>query len=137
MDGRPWGSLSSWQDADDNRWVVATVWGPSGRDGSLAAFRLAEKDGKPALAQVWASGKLVRPSPPVIASGVVFALANGDGQTHAVLHALDGSNGKELWSTGSGVSAPGDLTGLTVANGRVYFATADGTMWVYGIPLEW
>jgi len=34
------------------------------------------------------------------------------------------------------VSGPANLNGLTLANGRVYFATADNTLWAFGIFLE-
>jgi outer membrane protein assembly factor BamB len=95
------------------------------------------------------------PAPPVIAQGVVFGLANGDftrkvknakdtatveerpkGSTHATLYALDGATGKEMWSTGTQVNAPGSLTGLSIANGRLYFTTTDNTINVFGKYLE-
>jgi len=74
----------------------------------------------------------------VITAGVVFALSTGGGQTHerATLYALDGVTGKELYATGDQVGAPGSLTGLTVANGRVYFTTIDSTLYAFGIRLE-
>ena len=77
-------------------------------------------------------------------SGVVFALSAGEytrderpkGATHATLYALDSATGKELYSTGDQVTAPGNLTGMTIANGRVYFTTNDGTLYAFGIFLE-
>ncbi len=145
--GGLFGGLSSWEDADGVRWVLATVWGqthaglklPSAKsdakNGSVVAFKLEDKDGKPVLTPMWASRDLMKPTPPVIASGVVFALANGG--PRATLYALDATTGQELWSTGNQVTAPGSLTGLTVANGRVYFSTNDNTFWIFGVPLEW
>ncbi len=136
--GSIWGGLSSWQEEGGTRWVLATVWGgAAGHNGSVVALKLEEKDGKPVLSKAWESRDLVRPVPPVIANGVVFALSNGDGKsTRATLYALDALTGKEIWSTGSQVTSAGNLSGLTIANGRVYFATADGTLWVFGVPLE-
>jgi outer membrane protein assembly factor BamB len=95
------------------------------------------------------------PAPPVIAQGVVFALANGEyirrirksrgsvrveerpkNGTHAVLYALDAATGKQMYSTGDQVALPGSLTGLSIANGRLYFATTDNTMNVFGKYLQ-
>jgi len=105
--------------------------------GSVVAYRLEEDAGKPVLKQAWTSRELTHPVPPVVANGVVFALSNGGPDGRATLYALDGASGKELWSSGTQVTAPGSETGLTVANGRVYFSTLDGTLWAFGIPLEW
>ncbi len=151
-----WGGLSSWQDADGTRWVLAPVWGAvnselklpgangAAPNGSIVAFKVEELDGKPVLTPAWVSRDMSSPLPPVITSGVIFALSAGaytrderpKGSTHATLYALDGTNGKEMYSTGSQVTAPGNLTGLTVANGRVYFATNDSTLYAFGIFLE-
>ncbi len=136
------GALASWLDTDGTRWVLAPVWGSP--NGSVVAFRLEESDGKPMLKQAWVSREMSSPLPPVITSGVVFVLSAGDytpdgrakGGTHATLYALDGVTGKEIYSTGKQVTAPGSLTGVTVANGRVYFATTDNTLWAFGVFLE-
>ena len=102
------------------------------------------------------SRDLSAPVPPVIASGVVFALSAGDYTrtpkegfngifsveekpkpgARATLYALDAAAGKEIWSSKLQITAPAALTGLTVANARVYFGTADGTFYCFGIPME-
>jgi len=76
------------------------------------------------------------PLPPVIASGVVFALSAGKGATRATLYALDAATGKELYSSRNLVAAPASLAGMTVANGRVYFSTLDSTMYAFGMFME-
>lgn len=141
-----WGGLSSWEDTDGTRWIIAPVWGPvnaelkfpitngSAPNGALVAFRLEEQEGKPILSPAWMSRDLTSPQPAVITTGLVFALAAGG--AHATLYALDATTGKELYSTGDQVTAPGTLTGLTVANGRVYFTTTDNTLYAFGVPLE-
>jgi hypothetical protein len=162
-----WGSLSTWEDTDATRYVLAAVWGPLHSDlkapaangetsnGAIVAFKLHDQGGKPTLSPAWISRDLTSPAPPVIAQGVVFALANGEfsrkvketkgvariqdhpkGSTHATLYALDGITGKEIYSTGDQVTAPGSLTGLSVANSRVYFTTTDNTIYVFGKYLE-
>lgn len=136
------GALASWLDADGTRWVLAPVWGSP--NGSIVAFKVEESDGKPVLTQAWVSREMSSPLPPVIASGLVFVLSAGvytqddrpKGATHATLYALDGATGKEMYSTGKQVTAPGSLTGVTVANGRVYFATTDNTVYAFGVFLE-
>jgi hypothetical protein len=150
------GGLGSWLDADGTRWVVAPVWGAvssqltgfatngAAPNGSIVAFKVEEKDGKPMLTPGWVSRDIVSPLPPVITSGVVFALSAGEysandqpkSSARATLYALDGTTGKEMYSTGKQVTAPGSLTGVTVANGRVYFTTTDNTLYAFGIFLE-
>jgi outer membrane protein assembly factor BamB len=148
--GGIWGGLSTWQDADGTRWLAAPIWGPVSEElkplatngptphGAIVAFKVQEQSGAMVLTPTWVSRDLNSPVPPVITAGVVFALSTGGGQTNerAILYALDGITGKELYATGDQVGAPGSLTGLTVANGRVYFTTIDGTLYAFGIRLE-
>ena len=147
--GGVWGGLSSWEDADGVRWVAAPVWGALNPElkapvangpapnGSVVAFRVEEQGGKPVLTPVWVSRDLSSPVPPVITSGVVFALSTGaKNKGRATLYALDSATGKEMYSTGDQVTAPANLTGLTLANGRVFFTTADSTLYAFGIFLE-
>jgi outer membrane protein assembly factor BamB len=151
-----WGGLSTWEDAEGTRWVLAPVWGAlaadlkslstngSAQHGSIVAFKLEEQSGKLILTPAWVSRDMNSPEPPVITSGVVFALSAGQytrdqrpvGSSHAVLYALDGTTGKEMYSTGNQITAPANLTGLTVANGRVYLTTTDNTLYAFGIFLE-
>src|ERR1035438_7399723 len=99
---------------------------------------------KLALTPAWVSRDIHSPEQPVITSGVVFALSAGDygkderpkSPAPAVLYALDGATGKEMYSTGNQVTAPGNLTGVTVANGRVFFTTTDNTLYGFGVYLE-
>jgi PQQ-like domain len=143
-----WGGLSSWQDSDGTRWVLAPVWGPVNSalklpvtngpapNGSIVAFKVEDQNGKPVLTPAWASRDMNSPQPPVITAGVAFALASGEHSSHATLYAFDGATGKEIYSTGTEVTAPGNLTGVTLANGRVYFTTTDGTLYAFGVFLE-
>jgi outer membrane protein assembly factor BamB len=148
-EGGGWGSLSSWEEMDGTRWVLASVWGAS---GSIAAFKLEEQGGKLSLTPAWTSHAMSSPEPPVIASGVVFALSAGEFTrvlnaagsieerprpgSHATLYALDAATGKELYSSRALIPATAALTGLSLANGRVYFGTTDGTVYAFGIYQE-
>jgi outer membrane protein assembly factor BamB len=66
--------------------------------------------------------------------GVVFALASGGAGANAVLYALDPASGKELWNSGTTITAPASA-GLSAGTGQVYVVTADNTVWSFGIPL--
>lgn len=137
VDGGLWGGLSTWAEANGTRYVLATVWSnPSGVSGSVVAYKIETKDGKPVFTPAWTVKDLVKPVPPVIANGVAFLLSSGEGRKHAVLHAVDALTGAAIWSTKNEVTAAGNLTPLMVANGRVYFVTNDSTVWVFGMPIE-
>ena len=101
--------------------------------GAIVAFKVEEQAGALSLTPAWVSRDLSAPVPPVITAGVVFALSTSE---RATLYALDGVTGKEMYSSGNQVEAAGSLTGLTVANGRVYFTTTDGTLYAFGIFME-
>ena len=160
-----WGSLASWEDAKGTRWVLTPIWGPKHskfkapiengpvKDGAIVAFKMEEKNGKPALTPAWISRDMNRAEPPVIANGVVFAYGNGEdtdqaypdvglddvasrripGSTKAVLYALDAQTGKELWNSGNDIASWNHWSGLSVANGRVYIGTFDNMLYCYGI----
>jgi outer membrane protein assembly factor BamB len=55
------------------------------------------------------------------------------GSTYSTLYALDAQTGKELWSSGKQVASWSHFSGLTVANGRAYVATFDGTLYCFGV----
>jgi outer membrane protein assembly factor BamB len=122
--------------------------------GAVAAFKMEDRAGKVGLAPVWISRDMDRAEPPVIANGVVFAYGSGENtaqadpatglgfnsavnriarSTHATLYALDARTGKELWSSGDTISSFNHFTGLSVANGRVYIATYDGTLYSFAV----
>jgi len=163
-----WGSLASWQDAQGARWVLAPIWGPrhsafvfpinngETNDGSVAAFKVEDRNGTPVLSPAWISRNMVTPTPPAIVNGIVFALSSGewvrqandrDGTLYegdvrvqksvpAVLYALDAATGKELWSSGQQVTSFMHFGAMSIVNGRVYFTTYDNTLYCFGVPLE-
>ncbi|HVH09207.1 MAG TPA: hypothetical protein VM736_05375, partial [Gemmatimonadales bacterium] len=92
----------------------------------------------------WTSRDIAAPAGPVIVNGVVFALSAGGPRprarrpahtTPAVLYALDGVTGAELWNSGTAITsfARGGVTG---GAGQVYLATVDGTLYAFGFPME-
>ena len=118
--------LATWEDASGTRWIYAAL-----RD-SIAAFQVTGVE--PTLMRVWAKNGLFATAPPVVANGVVFALASG-GSTHATLYALDANTGRRLYSSGDAVTSE-THSGLAIANGHVCFTTVDNTLYCFGIPIE-
>ena len=105
------------------------------------------------MAPAWMSRDMDKAEPPVVANGVIFAYGNGENTEqaypdrglfdnspmriknsgHAVLYALDAQTGKELYSSGDQITSFNHFSGLSVANGRVYIATYDGTLYSFGL----
>jgi outer membrane protein assembly factor BamB len=162
-----WGSLSTWQDAQGVRWLYAPAYGPphSGvkfpksygpaESGSVMAFKVVDKGGKPELEPAWMSRNLGVPEPVVVSNGgVVIALSNGedveqvDGggklltseeriqrkRSNAVLYALDAHTGQELWSSQDAMKSFTHFSGLGYSDGRVYVTTFDGTIYCFALP---
>ena len=152
-----WGDFSTWEDTDTNvRWIYAAVRGPlasnvkfplsngSTASGSIVAFKVEEQNGRPVLTPQWASRDLIAPASPVTTNGLVFALSTGQSlqkdsgteANHATMYVLDGTTGKELFSTGNDAATFTHRSGLALANGRVYFTTHDNTVYCYGLPAQ-
>ena len=210
-----WGAMGTYVDAQGQRWLLAPMMGPAAKDtlplfkkqhgnvvnGSLMAFKVETKDGKPVLTPEWISGDLDLPGVPVIANGVVYVLADGDrgvtlaqaargggrggrggrggagrgaqalpltevnpempgyerdaawremqlapgGQesgtrysggrdtTHAVLYALDGATGDELYSSGDLIDSWNHYGGLALSNGQVHITTYAARVFAFGL----
>jgi len=161
-----WGAVSTWEDGDGTRWVLAPFWGPvhsqfkapimntpEAREGGVAAFKLQEVDGRLQLTPAWVSRDMRRGEPVVIVNGIVFGYGSGEETkqafpdiglqfdssiraakgTRAVIYALDARTGKELWSSGDQMHQWNHFSGITVANGRVYLGTYDGTLYSFGV----
>jgi outer membrane protein assembly factor BamB len=129
--------------------------------GGVAAFKLAQQGAKWNLAPAWLSRDMDMGEEAVVAGGVVFAYGSGEdtrqsqpersydetappplgrgsatriaNSTHVTLYALDGQTGKELWSSGNQITSWSHFSGITVANGRVYVPTFDGTLYCFGV----
>jgi outer membrane protein assembly factor BamB len=120
-------SLATWQDSTGTRWILAPT------KSAIAAWKLAEQNGAPALESGWVSRDLASPGTPVIVNGVVFALSTGQ---RPVLYALDAANGKELWNSGNVITSPVRRSALSAGAGQVYFGAHDGTLYSFGFPIE-
>jgi outer membrane protein assembly factor BamB len=124
------------------------------KKGAVVAFKVEEVNGKTMLVPGWISRDMDPAEPPVIANGVVIGFGSGEdttqarfdvgfynyaapriaGSTHAVLYALDGRTGEELWNSGDEITSWTHWSELAVANGRVYISTFENILYCYGIP---
>jgi outer membrane protein assembly factor BamB len=95
-----------------------------------------DRDGALALERGWTSRDLVSPLTPLILNGVVFAVSGGDRSTAAVLYALDGGTGKELWNSGTLMTSFVHSGSLSGGSGQIYLGAYDGTLYAFGFPIE-
>jgi len=105
-------------------------------NGTIVALKIGQAGGKISLTPGWTSRDLTAPATPIIVNGVVFALSAGRTGGAAVLYALNGANGKELWNSGRTMTLPVPGRGFWSANSQVYTATSDGTVHAYGFLVE-
>ena len=81
---------------------------------------------------------------------MVFAASSGEFQTTdarvsaadrirqskpAVLYALEGTTGRELWNSGTSIGSFA-RAGLSGGAGVVYVTTYDSTVYAFGVPIE-
>jgi hypothetical protein len=154
------GALASWQDASGARWILAPVMGSQAADlgfksaatnGAVVAWKVVEQSGAPTLQPAWASRDLVSPLPPTVINGVVFVTSGGEFRTddskmtaaerarrssRAVLYALDGETGKELWNSGATIASFTRGVALSGGVGQIYLTTHDGVIYTFGFPME-
>ncbi len=154
------GALASWQDRSGARWIFAPTVGAQAADlgfksavtkGAVVAWKLVEQDGALTLQPAWASRDLVSPLPPTIINGVVFVTSSGEFRTNdskmtaagraqrssrAVLYALDGETGEELWNSGTTIASFTRGAALSGGVGQIYLTTYDGVIYAFGFPME-
>jgi hypothetical protein len=153
--------LSTWE-GEGTRWILVPVTGAAqagvpftangvATAGSVVAFKVADAGDSLTLTPGWASRNLTSPLAPIVVNGVVFAVSSGEHRgaggaslsatqraqrsIPAVLYALDGATGQQLWSsrTTIGSFARG---GLSAAAGQVYLVTFDNHLYAFGVPME-
>jgi outer membrane protein assembly factor BamB len=146
-DGSVAGALATWE-AEGERWVLASSTGAlnpaanfpvkngSANNGAVVAFKVVEQNSKLSLQPGWVSRDLTSPLPPIVVNRIVFALSGGSPTKPAVLYALDGKTGKELWSSGTTIAGHVLPTGgMSESASQLYLATADSTIYAFGIPI--
>ncbi len=121
-----WGALSTYEDAQGARWILAPMQGPPAQqavpkfqysygpveNGSIMAFKVVQQDDKPAAVPVWMSRNLELPAQPAIANGVIFGLSTGDrGRAGASSKAARGPGGAHDPAPAAALRAPGGAPG--------------------------
>ncbi len=140
-----WGSPAAWTDAGQT-WLYFPVWGSlspvaprfpatNGETphGSILAFRVAAApSGAPALEPAWISPDMNLPDAPVVANGVVYALATGENprQDHllGVTHFKSTEDWKHNLLTTAERSAgthPAVLVALDARTGKLLYQSGD------------
>jgi len=156
------GALASWQDRSGTRWILAPAVGTQAAElgfrpsngtvtnGAVVAWKLVEQNGALTPQPDWVSRDLSAPLVPTIINGVVFVTSSGEFRTTskmpaaeralrsspAVLYALDGLTGKELWSSGTMITSFARGGALSGGVGQIYLTTYDGTIYAFGFPME-
>jgi hypothetical protein len=121
-------ALATWQDASGTRWILAAG------TRAITAWKVVAQNGVPTLQRGWVSRDIVLPLPPIIVNGVVFAASSGN--LTAILYALDGATGKELWNSGNSITSSGRFGGLSAGGSQIYLSASDGTLYAFGFPME-
>jgi hypothetical protein len=95
-----------------------------------------------------------RPKPPIVASGVVFAVSSGENTRqvdggdrlytskerattpvgNAILDAPDAETGKEPFSSGKTMPSFTHFSGLAISEGRDCVVTHDSALYAFGVP---
>jgi hypothetical protein len=154
------GAMASWQDRSGARWILAPTTGAHAADlgfksaatnGAVVAWKLVEQNGALTLQPAWASRDLVSPLQPTIINGVVFVTSGGEFRTNdskitaaqrarrssrAVLYALNGETGEELWNSGTTIASFARGAALSGGVGQIYLTTYDGVIHAFGFPME-
>lgn len=152
-------SLASWEDTNGTRWILESFEGPAPKGingngsithGGIVALKVIGEANSVSLAAAWISPDMNSPLTPIIVNGVVFAVDSGEYHSAsqsasvaqlvkrsvpAVLYALDGSTGKELWNSGNAMKSFA-TGGLSESPGQVYVVTYDGNFYTFGMPAE-
>jgi hypothetical protein len=124
------GELATWE-VNGTRWILAPV---SGSKSAVTAFKVVDAGGKPSLQQAWVSRDMNVPQTPTVVNGVIFAVSGGDAQHNAVLYALDGATGKDVWNSGATITSYA-RTGVSGGSSQLYLGTHDSTVYAFGFPL--
>jgi len=150
------GALATWQEmlpAQPASAPAATVeagtrWLLLPTAHAITAMKVVDSGGKPSLQPGWVSRDIASPVTPLIVNGVVFAVSGSAStagataaelakrSTPAVLYALNGVDGKELWTSGKTIASFFPGRSFWSANGQVYVGAFDGTLYAFGFAME-
>jgi hypothetical protein len=130
--------------------IPGTRWLLVPTANAITALKVIDSGGKPSLQPGWVSREIASPVTPLIVNGVVFGLSSGRAaspagataaelakrSSPAVLYALSGTDGKELWTSGKTITSFFPGRSFWSANGQVYVGAFDGTVYAFGFAME-
>ena len=122
--------IALWHEVAGQKWLLTA-------NGGVSARKIADAGGRPSLEPGWTFADHGVHPPPIVVNGVVFALSGGSASAPAVVYALDGVTGKELWNSGKTITSyvPGGRS-FWSGHGQVYVGALDGTVYAFGFPME-
>jgi outer membrane protein assembly factor BamB len=140
------GGLATWEDSGGTRWLLLpTATG-------VVAMKVMSSGGVLSLAAGWTSRDIRAPLTPIVVNGVAFVVSSGEyvppsgarvstadrvrQSVPAVLYALDAATGRELWTSGSAITAFAHGQTLWPGIGQIHVSTYDNTVYAFGFPLE-
>jgi hypothetical protein len=85
-------------------------------DGSVMAFRVGSKAGKPALTPAWSSVNMKAPTPSIYTNGMIFVVADGDDPAQMTPSGSEYSIAERI-----GRASHSTLYALYAATGKVLF----------------
>jgi hypothetical protein len=143
-----WDGFATSQDKEGVTWVFASISagisltgsnlklnGPTPH-GGVVAFKLDDANGQLSLKPAWVSRDILNPAPPRIASGLVFALSDGDSKANAVLYVLNAATGDELYASKNQIPVSAPLAGVSVGDGHAFFVDRDNVLYSFGVGME-
>jgi outer membrane protein assembly factor BamB len=106
----------------------------SASESSIVSFNVDNSAGRPSLQLSWITPWPGIASAPVVANGIVYTLTTQGSQT--MLHALDATNGRQLYESENIINSRIAAGGLSLANGHLCFGTQEGTLYCFGLPID-
>jgi|HubBroStandDraft_6_1064221.scaffolds.fasta_scaffold00044_28 outer membrane protein assembly factor BamB len=150
-----WGAPAVWKENKSGQtWLYVTVWGPLSKDappfpvtngevphGCLMAFNVVEnaKTGQPILRPAWISPDFNLPDPPIVANGVLFALATGENPQQTHVQGLHHFNSVQEWKKNllttderAAGTSPAVLYALDAKTGKLLYQSGNAMKtWVH------
>ena len=166
-----WGAITTYLTPDGRRFLYLPMHGGKSKEappfpvnqsptpyGSIMALKVIQKDGKISAVQVWQSGDMIMPDPPVVANGVLYAtqtggqamqnfLKQGDRRMRIAesntmratpvgnlrLFAFDAVTGKQLYDSKNTMTNWVHFSEPVVAKGKVFLVTHDAKVHAFGL----